>query len=84
LNSFFLLAGALLFDEKIRQSAALFWCGSRGSWNSSNNLPQGAVIHRTIVDFPAFLDHGLVKKIIKVCAHTNSDPNKQEVGFIFV
>jgi hypothetical protein len=28
-NPFFLLAGALLFDEKIRQSAALFWFGLR-------------------------------------------------------
>jgi hypothetical protein len=26
---FFLLAGALLFEEKIRQSAALFWFGLR-------------------------------------------------------
>jgi hypothetical protein len=29
LNPFFLLAGALLFDEKIRQCAALFWFGLR-------------------------------------------------------
>jgi hypothetical protein len=28
-NPVFLLAGALLFDEKIRQSAALFWIGLR-------------------------------------------------------
>jgi hypothetical protein len=28
-NPFFLLAGALLFDEKTRQSAALFWFGLR-------------------------------------------------------
>jgi hypothetical protein len=26
-NFFFLLAGALLFDEKIRQGSALFWLG---------------------------------------------------------
>jgi hypothetical protein len=28
-NPVFLMAGALLFDEKIRQSAALFWFGLR-------------------------------------------------------
>ncbi len=30
---------------------------------------------------PAFLEHGLVEKIV-VWAHINRDPNKQEVGFI--
>jgi hypothetical protein len=29
-NPFFLLAGGLLFDEKVRQSAALFWFGLQG------------------------------------------------------
>jgi hypothetical protein len=29
MNPVFLLAGTLLFDEKIRQSAALFWFGLR-------------------------------------------------------
>jgi hypothetical protein len=42
-----------------------------------------AVIQRTIVDFPALLEHGSAEKI-KVCAHTNRDLNKQEVGFIIV
>jgi hypothetical protein len=28
-NTFFLFAGTLLFGEKIRQSAALFWFGFR-------------------------------------------------------
>jgi hypothetical protein len=37
----------------------------------------------TIVDSPAFLEHGSAEKIV-VCAHTNHDPNKQEIGFIFV
>jgi hypothetical protein len=41
------------------------------------------VIQRTIVDFPAFLEHGSAEKIA-VCGHTNRDPNKQEVGFSFV
>jgi hypothetical protein len=41
-----------------------------------------AVIQRTIVDLSAILDDGSAEKIA-VCAHTNRDPNKQEVGFIF-
>jgi hypothetical protein len=41
-----------------------------------------AVIQRRIVDFPAFLEYGSAEKIA-VCAHTNRDPNKQEVEFIF-
>jgi hypothetical protein len=41
-----------------------------------------AVIQRTIVDFPAFLEHGSAEKIA-VGAHTNRDPNKQEVGFFY-
>jgi hypothetical protein len=42
-----------------------------------------AVIQRTIVDSPAFLKHGSAEKI-RVCAHTNGDLNKQELGFNFV
>jgi hypothetical protein len=34
-----------------------------------------AVIQRPIVDFPAFLEHGLVEKIV-VCDHTTRDSNK--------
>jgi hypothetical protein len=73
------LAGALLFVEKIRQRAALFWFGLR----NVGIFYSRAVIQRTIVDFPAFLEHVLAEKIA-VCAHTTRDPNKQEVGFIFV
>jgi hypothetical protein len=40
------------------------------------------VFKRTIVDFPAFLEHSSAEKIA-ICDHTNRDPNKQEVGFIF-
>ncbi len=36
-----------------------------------------AVIHRTIVDFPAFLETGLAVKI-SVCVHTTRVPNKKE------
>jgi hypothetical protein len=41
-------------DEKIRQRAALFWFGLRdvGLFYSR------AVVQRTIVDFPAFLEYG--------------------------
>jgi hypothetical protein len=55
----FLLAGALSFDEKFRQSAALFLFGLR----NVGVLNSRAVIQRTIDVFPAFLEHGLVEKI---------------------
>jgi hypothetical protein len=42
-----------------------------------------AVIQRTIVDFPAFLEHGSAEKIAVCGAHTNRDPNKHEVEFNF-
>jgi hypothetical protein len=55
------LAGALLFDEKIRQSVALFWFGVRDVRVSSNILLTSRN-PRTIVDFPTFLKTGLAKK----------------------
>jgi hypothetical protein len=72
------LAGALLFIEKIRQRAALVWIELRdvGTFYSR------AGIHKTNVDFPAFLEHGSAEKIA-VCAHTNRGLNKQADGFIF-
>jgi hypothetical protein len=66
------LAGALLFDEKIRQRAAQFWFKLR----DVGILHSQAVIQRTIVVSPAFLEHGSAEKI-PVCAHTNHDLNKQ-------
>jgi hypothetical protein len=65
---FFLLAVALLFVEKFHQSAALFWFGLRIVGFLQIFFSQ-AVIPRTIVDYPAFLEHGLAEKIA-VCAHT--------------
>jgi hypothetical protein len=53
------LAGALLFEAKIRQSAALFWFGLR----DVEILYSGAVIQRTIDVSSAFLEHGLAEKI---------------------
>ncbi len=70
-NPFFLLASALLFDEKIRQSSPLFWFGLR----NDGILYIQAAIPRTIVESPAFLEHGSAEKIA-VCAHTTRDPNK--------
>jgi hypothetical protein len=58
LNPVFLLAGALSFDEKIRQSAALFWFGLR-----NDGIYFRAAIQRTIDVSPAFLEYGLAKKI---------------------
>jgi hypothetical protein len=53
------LAGALSFDEKIRQSAAPFWFGLR----NDAILYLRAAIQRKIDISPAFLEHGSVKKI---------------------
>jgi len=53
------LAGALSFDEKIRQSAALFWFGLR----NDGNFYLRAAIQRTIDISHAFLEHGSAKKI---------------------
>jgi hypothetical protein len=53
------LAGALLFDEKIRQSAALFWFELR----DVGILYSRPVIQKTIDVSPAFLEHGSAEKI---------------------
>jgi hypothetical protein len=50
-NHIFLLAGPLVFGEKIRQSAALIWFGLR----DIGNLYSQAVIQRTIDVSSAFL-----------------------------
>ena len=68
------MAGALSFDEKIRQSVALFWFGLRDVKFLKIFFSQ-AVIQRPNVGFPAFLETGLVGKIT-VCDHTTGDPNK--------
>jgi hypothetical protein len=70
------LAVALLFVEKIHQSAALSWFGLRIVGFLQIFYSQ-AVIPRTIVDSLAFLEHGLVEKFA-VCAHTIRDPNKED------
>jgi hypothetical protein len=53
------LAGALSFDEKIPQSAALFWFGLR----NDEIFYLRAAIQRTIDASPAFMEYGLAKKI---------------------
>jgi hypothetical protein len=53
------LAGALSFDEKIRQSAALFWFGLL----YDEFFYLRATIQRTIDASPAFMEYGLAKKI---------------------
>ncbi len=58
-NPDFLLAGALSFDEKTRQSAALFQFGLR---NVVIFYIQAA-IQRTIDASPVFMEYGLAKKI---------------------
>jgi hypothetical protein len=58
-NPVFLLAGALLLDEKIHQSLALFWFGLR----NYEVLHYQAATQRTIDVSPAFMEYGLAKKI---------------------
>jgi hypothetical protein len=67
------LACTLLFDEKIRQSAALFWFGLR----DAGILHLRAVIRRTIDVSPEFLEHGSVEKIAG-CRYANCGLNMQE------
>jgi hypothetical protein len=55
----FLLAGARLFYEKIRQNVALFWFGLR----DAGILYSHAVIQNPIVYISAFLETGLAEKI---------------------
>jgi hypothetical protein len=52
------LAGALLFNEKICQSAALFWFGLQ----DVGILYLRAAIQRTIDVSSAFLEHGSAEK----------------------
>jgi hypothetical protein len=49
------LAGTVLYDEKIRPSAALFWLGLRDV-GILQIFYSRAVIQRTIVDSPTFLE----------------------------
>jgi hypothetical protein len=67
------LAGALLFDEKILQSAPLFRIGLR----NDEILYLRAALQRTIDASPAFMEYGLAKKIA-AGAHANREPNQQE------
>ncbi len=78
IESFLPIGWRTFLDEKIRRSAALFWFGLRDV-GILQIFYSRAIIQRTIVDSPAFL-----AEKIAVWIHTNRDPNKQEVGFIFV
>jgi hypothetical protein len=52
------MAGELLFDEKIRKNAALFWFGLQ----DAGILYSQAPIQRTVDVSPAFLEHGSLEK----------------------
>jgi hypothetical protein len=62
------MAGTLLFDEKIRQSAALFWFGLQGV-GILQIFYSRAIKQRTIVDFPAFLETPLAGKDCDLCPY---------------
>jgi hypothetical protein len=58
-NPVFLLAGALLYNEKLCQRVTLFWIGLR----NDEILCLQAATQRTIDASPAFMECGSVKKI---------------------
>jgi hypothetical protein len=71
------LAGALLFCEKISQRDVVFWFGWRDDGIFQVFFSQ-AVLQRTIVDYTAFLEPGLAKKIaVCLCPY---NPSAEEVG----
>ncbi len=72
-NPVFLLAGALILDEKTPQSPALFWFGLR----NDEFLHSQAATQRTIDVFRAFMEYGLAKKIA-AWEPASREPNKQE------
>ncbi len=69
----------------MKKIVPLFWFGLRGVRVGCWLLVVGflqiflsqAVIQRTVVDFPAFLETGLAEKI-SVCVHTNRMTNKKD------
>jgi hypothetical protein len=67
------LAGALSFDDKICQIAALFLFGLR----NDGFFYMQAAIQRKIDVSPAFMEYGLAKKIA-AGANANHEPNKRE------
>jgi hypothetical protein len=75
------LAGVLLFVEKIRQRAALFWFGLQDV-GILQILYSQAVIQRTNVDFPAFLENGSVEKIVGF-AHCPYKPWSEQAEGLF-
>jgi hypothetical protein len=61
-------AGTLLFDEKICQGAALFWIGLQDI-RILQIFYTRAVLQRTIVDSPAFLEPGFCGKDCGLCPY---------------
>jgi hypothetical protein len=70
------LAVTLLFVEKSTK-VLLYFVLDCGLLVFSQILYSQAEIPRTIVDSPAFLDHGSAEKI-EVCGHTTCDPNQED------
>jgi hypothetical protein len=73
-KSFLPVGCTSLFDEKICQSAALFWFKLRDV-GILQIFYSRAVLQRTIVGSPTFLEPGLEEKIV-VCAHITRLPKK--------
>jgi hypothetical protein len=71
------LAVALLFVEKIAKVMLCFGLTGFQIVGFLQIFYSQAVIPRTIIDSPAFLEQGSAEKI-EVCAHTSCDPNKED------
>jgi hypothetical protein len=73
IQSYYWLAHFYLMKKSAKELLYVFWFGLR----NDEILYLQAATQRTIEISPAFLEHGSVKKI-KVWAHANRDPNKQD------
>ncbi len=82
IESFHPIGWRTLSDDKIRQSAVIFWFGLLDV-GILQIFYSRVTIQRKIIDSSPFLEHGSAEKIV-VSAQTNRDTNKQEVGFFFV
>ncbi len=75
LESFFPIGCRTFICQKISR-AAVFWVGLQIVGFLQIFYSQAEIL-RTIVDSPAFLEHGSAEKTV-VCAHTTRDPNKED------
>ncbi len=76
------MAGALLFGEKISQRDAVFWFGWRDD-GIFQVFYSRAILKRTIVDSPAFLEPGLAERLRCVLIQHSAEEVGGLDGFLF-